>query len=821
MASVRVALLVVLALCVPAGVLSTRPPPVVPADAPPGTFSAARASRHLEWLARAPHPAGTAEHARVRDALVRELASLGLAPEVQRTTAVHGEHQCAGTVHNVVARLEGTRRGSAVLLVAHYDTKAPAPGAGDDAAAVAALLETARALKAGPPLASPVVFLFTDGEEDGLLGASAFVREHPWARSIGVVLNFEARGTSGPTLLFETGDGDGPLVRAFGAACARPLGTSLASVVYRYMPNDTDFSVFRSVGLPGLNFAFAGDWDRYHTPQDDRDRLDLRSLQHHGDHALALARALAPSLAADLPAGRAAPASGASGTRGLVGARSLRGEPSVFFDVAGLAFIAYPCGFAAPLAAAVAGLWLAAALAGRRHGWFTWGSLAGAALACAGSSVLAAAAGLAIRWVVSTGHGTWLEPGDWLRCGPYAGAVAAMALAIAIGTAWLTGRIIASTGTAAPVPALAMGALLIWLGLAGAAAIALPEASYLFTWPAALALPATVLAHRGAGRSSVPDERSLRSRAGELASMACSAAPVLLVLSETGHHLFQGLGLSPVCAPLLAGVAALASWTLIPHFAAALLRRWWVVAPIAGLLVAPALLALGAARTRYTREHPEAGQLLYVMDTGTGKAFWVASGDRPDAWAARVFGAPPRHDPLADDVPGLRYAARVWCEAPAADLSAPVVGIVSDVRAGDTRTVRLRIVSRRGARVMSVSVTGVEVVRALVDGRPLARPEPRAKFRMPGAWYLEYSALPADGFELTLVVRPRRAPGLARSADRPLRNGPHDERRIRLDVVDWTEGPPRPPGVPVPPPPPSRVPVHRGDLTLVRQTHEI
>jgi hypothetical protein len=42
-------------------------------------------------------------------------------------------------------------------------------------------------------------------EELGLNGAALFVTQHQWAKEMGLVLNFEARGSSGPSyMLMET-----------------------------------------------------------------------------------------------------------------------------------------------------------------------------------------------------------------------------------------------------------------------------------------------------------------------------------------------------------------------------------------------------------------------------------------------------------------------------------------------------------------------------------------------------------------------------------------------------------------------------------------
>src|SRR5690606_38828438 len=138
----------------------------------------------------------------------------------------------------------------------------------------------ARALLAGPPLAHPVRLLIDEGEEVGLLGAAAFVEQHPRAHEIAVVVNAEARGSSGPSSLFETSDGNAALVEAYVSAAPRPHATSLAYEVYRRMPNDTDLTVFKQAGVAGLNFAFVGDVGHYHTPLDDLAHLHLPSVQH-------------------------------------------------------------------------------------------------------------------------------------------------------------------------------------------------------------------------------------------------------------------------------------------------------------------------------------------------------------------------------------------------------------------------------------------------------------------------------------------------------------------------------------------------------------
>src|SRR5215470_11815151 len=92
---------------------SLVPPAAVPAVAPPNTFSAERAFKHLEFIAREPHPTGSIANSRVRDYLVDQLKSMGLEPQVQKAVAatswdIGGAPYGSGLVQNVLGRITGT-----------------------------------------------------------------------------------------------------------------------------------------------------------------------------------------------------------------------------------------------------------------------------------------------------------------------------------------------------------------------------------------------------------------------------------------------------------------------------------------------------------------------------------------------------------------------------------------------------------------------------------------------------------------------------------------------------------------------------------------
>ena len=281
------------AICIVFAEHVSRPPGAIPENAPPAAFSAERAMKHVVAIAQRPHPIGSAEHDRVRDYLVAQLSILGLEPQIQNATGVGTRSADAGRVQNILARITGGQSGGpAVLLVAHYDSVEAAPGAADDGAGIAAILETVRAVRAGALLLHDIIVLFTDGEESGLLGAAAFVREHPWAKDVAMALNFEAQGTTGRSLMFETGPGNLDAVRVLRTVPGVTAG-SMFTTIYRTMPVDTDLSELALLGTPALNFAFGDGADRYHTSHDDVAHLNIGSLQHHGQQALALAHAFA------------------------------------------------------------------------------------------------------------------------------------------------------------------------------------------------------------------------------------------------------------------------------------------------------------------------------------------------------------------------------------------------------------------------------------------------------------------------------------------------------------------------------------------------
>ena len=271
-----------------------------PVDSAPeaNQFDATRAKARLAMILgnERPHPADTAASDAVRARLVSQIRAAGLNPIVRDQFACNELHKQRGVacarVRNVIVAL-GPAGGKALLLNTHYDSNPAGPGAGDAGAGVATLIEVASILR-NEQLERPLIFLFNEGEELGLVGARAFLRDS-LSGMVDSLINLEARGTTGPVSMFETSLPNGPPVRAFAKAVDRPYANSLATDFYRQLPNYTDVNSFAERGWLALNFAMVGNETRYHSAGDNLEALDLRSLQHMGDQTLAVARELAGS----------------------------------------------------------------------------------------------------------------------------------------------------------------------------------------------------------------------------------------------------------------------------------------------------------------------------------------------------------------------------------------------------------------------------------------------------------------------------------------------------------------------------------------------
>ena len=714
-----------LALALLAAWSGLQPPDAAPASVPAAVFSAERALAHVRAYGRTMHAMGTPAHAATREYLLRTLADLGYAPEVQRATAIGHVGPAlvqAGHVANVLARLNGAGGANAIMLMAHYDSVTTGPGASDDGAGVAALLEVARALKVGPPPANDVIFLFTDGEEAGHFGATAFAREHPWKDDVAVVLNVEASGTAGPSVMFETSSGNAWLIDAL-ARAERPVAYSLTYEVYKRLPNGTDLTETKDAGLAGMNFSFFDRGLPYHTPLDDADHLDPRSLQHHGDLLLALVRALG---AADLRQHTAS------------------GDDSVYFTALPGLLARYPQAWAQPLTLLAILATVGALLLGLRRGRLTLRGLGIGLAALPLALLLAGALVMAIWWLIRLAQAGYYGA-FWGPSMGYAGhthnsrsVFLAFVALTALAALPLYGRLWRRVGIAD----LACGALLWWLILAASVVVVAPGGHYLFMWPAlAAALGwAALFAAR-------PDPSPWR----QLGALAPGAMLAILLLAPTIELLFQVMAIT---YPLLfVALVALLLGLLLPLLHVVAVRRWLL--PALALAAALVCLAVTVASARFDADRPRMDSIFYALNADTGTAVWATLDEAPDAWTAQLLGRDPQTRPIHDYYP-IFNGGLLAADAPAAALPAPSITVARDTAQGATRTVRLRLAAPPQAEFLILELaapaTPADLAGLTIDGRRVALDRAGAP-RTGRPWILKFAAPPAEGVDVELELR--------------------------------------------------------------------
>ncbi|HEY2178418.1 MAG TPA: M20/M25/M40 family metallo-hydrolase [Caulobacteraceae bacterium] len=619
-----------------------RTPSPLPASAPATQFSAGRAMADIAAMAPVPHPIGSPANARVRDYLLARMNQLGLSPrtqsgEGQRAAAHGGEMWISGAhVENLIGILPGKDpRLPAVALMAHYDSVPGSPGAADDITGVADALEIVRAIRAAGQPRRDVMLVLTDGEEGDLLGASSFFADDPAARHIGFVLNEEARGGGGRAAMFETGSGNGAAISLFRRTTKRASANSLSVFIYRLLPNDTDYTVAKAAGVPGLNFAFIGRQFDYHSPSSTIAALDQGSVQQMGEEVLGPARALA--FAPTLPP---------------------RTSDAVYGNLVGDFILAYPPWVGWLVLAAIGALIVAAGLRARRARELRW--LDG--LQGIGAALLLLTAGaLALhltRALTGIGFG-WMEGRPLLARFPLfeidmALAALAVGLLVTLGLAVGEARfaavlLIAAAGLAcsafggfdvaalieAGVAAVLALILLgrparsagVWVGLLAAgwlAALALqilaPTTAAVIAWPLAAGSIVAVLIIR-------PTWQVVPRWAAALIVMALAAAFTF----SLGHSLMQAMD-RPELPALALWLTTLSLWPVLWP------RARMVNAGLAGAVLLAALaIALAVHFTSpWSARHPRAAEPVYIVDDGRA---WRASPLEPDRWTAAVLEA--------------------------------------------------------------------------------------------------------------------------------------------------------------------------------------
>lgn len=661
-------------------------PPALRGSNAPGQFNAAEAKARLASILgdQRPHAADTPADDLVGARLITMLRRMGFSPIVRDQFACNELYKERGVscarVHNIIATI-GPPSGKALLINAHYDSVPVGPGASDDGIGVATILGVAEVLQ-HRPLKRPIILLFNEGEELGLIGARAFLSD-PLSQRVDALINLEARGVRGPVNMFETSRPNAAPIAIFSRAVGRPAANSLSTDVYRLMPNYTDVNSFSERGWLTLNLAPIGNETRYHSPGDDIAALDPATLQHMGDQTLALAETMA------------------NGTP-----KQSRGD-RIFMDVSGRALISLPL-----IAGAILLIFLLVAFAAAtvKRGGFALG----AAMVIPAMILSGLLAWIALLLIGVVRHGMfWRAHPEWTHLATYAGVL-------------LVGAILLRTiGRGTQVRQLRSTYWLLFVGVGALIGLLAPGGIVFFIFPPLLVLAGMIVA-----------------RWWKPAELLASALALLFLYFTWGAML--GLLQELLNGGPMWVFAPLASLLLLPALIEAkpLIERASLPASVAlGSVLVLAGWAAAATAPAYSADRQQRFVIQHVTDAGTGKSWWsiVNDGKRlPNAfgtrwaWAKLPFGGAER-----------------WIEPAPADPASrpPGVQLVSQVRTGRERTLTLRLAMNGNDEVELIAPEDSAIRSAGASGsvRPV---DPSAK----GKYYIGCSGRSCNGATLQLTM---------------------------------------------------------------------
>ena len=666
-------------------------------------------------------PIGTPENLRARQYVIDQLRLFGYDVRVQETDARRPDYGLTAHVANIIAVKAGGEK-SAMALVSHYDSHPAAPGASDDGLGVAVSLEAARVLAARNDPRHTLFVLVTDGEEAGLMGAAGLLTDRDVMDRLEAYINIEATGSGGTSMLFETGPGNGWLVKPWARSAPHPRGASFAVEIYRRLPNDTDFSILKRRDIPGLNFAAIGDSYPYHTARDTPDRLSDATLRFTGENAVATAVAMD---AMDL-----SPRSASSQT---------------FFDAGQVVAMSW-----GPVTA-----WMLAVLS-LCAGLLAWFKALGASVRLVGLGrwVLDAAWALVGTAVVAGAMigGTWLLRAARTVYHPWYARpdrLFVMLLALGILAGWLAvrlGALLPSRAHGPRHPILVWSLTLpVWVALAGASAAFTPGAGYLWTLPLLVA---------GIGLLAVPATNVTAIRAISVVVLAIAGTLWLRDTLELLRFMVALLGRLPIVTPVWVYAALmLAAGTMVaPPFIAAVAATQPFVRPslVSAVMLVGVVVAAGLAYAApaYTFDQPQRRHFRVLTEPGAATAVYEVGSQEPglDLDAGAPGGWYRATDIPQTTVPFGRFASpyvfRTTASSPGQAPAAVTAFTLKQVAAG-TEVAMTITPGAPGLTAAFVLPAGLQPSRSNLPGTVVR-----------GRWRAAYIGIPAEGVTWRASFKP-------------------------------------------------------------------
>ncbi len=640
----------------------STPHQIVDLDAPQQEFSTLRALEHVKHIARAPHYVGSKAHEQSKQYIIQELQKLGLETEIQEGFSIFKTGELSKP-QNILARIKGHDSKKALVVLSHYDSDPHAsPGASDAASGVATILEAVRAFIATHKTPkNDIIICFTDSEELGLNGADLFVNKHPWAKDVGMVLNFEARGSGGESyMLVETDAKNGRLIEEFSNAnVSHPVANSLSYSIYKMLPNDTDLTVFRKDGdIDGFNFAFIGDHFDYHTANDTWENLDLNTLQHQGSYLMPLMNHFSE-----------------------IDLTTLKSDKDyIYFDIPIFKIIKYPFDWIYFLLWGAILLFFALIIyGGVRHRIHVKSVLKGT-VALLLSLILAGSIGFGLWKFIIYLYPHYNEIQHGFTYNGYTYIYVFVFLAIAISF-----RIYSKFHDPENLPSLLIAPFFLWLCVCVIVALYLKGASYFI-----------ILAYFGLLSLFI----ILRQKQPNPYVLILLGLPAIFILVPFIKSFPIALGLKIVFASSILTVFLFSLLLPILGF----YRRKKSLSYIAlGLTIL--FFIIGHTTASFSKERQKPNSLVYVLDTDENKAVWGTYDTTLDTWTKNYIN-PTENVAKAYNGVALqsKYGTRFTfaTKAPIKNIDAPEFHILHDTIINTQRTVKLSIIPQRTAQRMDV-----------------------------------------------------------------------------------------------------------------------
>ena len=642
-------------------------------------FSTDRALTHVEKISKKPHGVGFPAHAEVRSYIISELESLGLKTSVQEGYTA-GDWGNLSKAINILARIKGTENGKALLLLSHYDSSPHSSlGASDAGSGVATILEGIQAfLSENKQPKNDIIILITDAEELGLNGADLFVKEHPWAKDVGLALNFEARGSGGPSYtLIETNRGNAKLIEEFTKADPDyPVANSLVYSIYKMLPNDTDLTVFREDGdIEGLNFAFIDDHYDYHTVRDNFERLDRNTLAHQGSYLMPLLSYFANS--------------------DLNNLKSL--DDSVYFNVPFFKLVSYPFEWIWPMFGLAVLFFIVLVVLGIKKNKLNINEVmkgfAPMFIALIINGVVGFYSWTALKWL-------YPDYNDILHGFTYNGHTYILAFVLfSLATCfWIYNKF-----KKVETPNLLVAPILLWLVICGLVSVYLQGASFFIVPVYALLVSFMVV---------------INQKEPSPLLLIILALPALWIHAPFIKMFPVGLGLKMMVAATL--LTTLTFFLLLTIFG--FYRKKNRLATL-GCLLFLGLLALSHFNADFNEENAKPTSLLYVIDADTNTAKWATYEHEISDWTSQYIGLDKKvPEKLANKTLSSKYSSGFTyiSNAPIKEITPPKIETTRDTIVGDERILELCITPQRDVNRLEIFTNDITIKKANINNIPLS-----------------------------------------------------------------------------------------------------